>query len=239
MLDDLRKAALDYHRDPVPGKVEVTATKSLITQRDLALAYTPGVAAACEAIVENPATAREFTVRGNLVAVVTNGTAVLGLGAIGPLAAKPVMEGKDVLFKKFASINVFDIELAERDPDKLVDIIAALEPTFGGINLEDIKAPECFYIEKKLRERMKIPVFHDDQHGTAIIVGAAIVNGLRVVGKEIAKVKLVVSGAGAAALACSDMLEALGLRMVNIMVTVIAGIAFTGSKEMIDHIKAR
>jgi malate dehydrogenase (oxaloacetate-decarboxylating)(NADP+) len=174
--------------------VEITATKSLITQRDLALAYSPGVAAACEAIVENPNEARNLTVRGNLVAVVTNGTAVLGLGNIGPLAAKPVMEGKGVLFKKFAGINVFDIELAENDPDKLVDIIAALEPTFGGINLEDIKAPECFYIERKLRDRMKIPVFHDDQHGTAIIVGAAVVNGLRVVNKDIGKVKLVVSG---------------------------------------------
>jgi malate dehydrogenase (oxaloacetate-decarboxylating)(NADP+) len=239
VLDDLRKAALDYHRDPVPGKIEVTATKSLITQRDLALAYTPGVAEACNAIVENPRTARELTVRGNLVAVVTNGTAVLGLGNIGPLAAKPVMEGKAVLFKKFAGINVFDIELAERDPDKLVDIIASLEPTFGGINLEDIKAPECFYIEKKLRERMKIPVFHDDQHGTAIIVGAAIVNGLRVVGKEIAKVKLVVSGAGAAALACSDMLVALGLKMENIWVTDIAGVVYAGRKEEMDDNKAR
>ena len=183
MLDELRKNALDYHRHPVPGKIEIAATKSLITQRDLALAYSPGVAAACEAIVADPRQARELTVRANLVAVITNGTAVLGLGAIGPLAAKPVMEGKAVLFKKFAGINVFDIEVSERDPDKLVDIIAALEPTFGGINLEDIKAPECFYVEKKLRERMKIPVFHDDQHGTAIIVGAAVVNGLRVVGE--------------------------------------------------------
>jgi len=197
------------------------------------------VAAACEAIVENPAAARELTVRGNLVAVVTNGTAVLGLGAIGPLAGKPVMEGKGVLFKKFAGINVFDIELAERDPDKLVDIIAALEPTFGGINLEDIKAPECFYIERKLRERMKIPVFHDDQHGTAIIVGAAVVNGLRVVGKDIGKVKLVVSGAGAAALACSDMLVALGLKMENIWVTDIAGVVYQGRKEEMDDNKAR
>src|SRR6187455_3473827 len=194
MLDDLRKNALQYHRYPVPGKVEITATKSLITQRDLALAYSPGVAAACEAIVENPNEARNLTVRGNLVAVITNGTAVLGLGAIGPLASKPVMEGKGVLFKKFAGINVFDIEVNELDPDKLVDMIAALEPTFGGINLEDIKAPECFYIERKLRDRMKIPVFHDDQHGTAIIVGAAIVNGLRVVGKELKDVKLVCSG---------------------------------------------
>jgi malate dehydrogenase (oxaloacetate-decarboxylating)(NADP+) len=239
MLDDIRKAALEYHRLPVPGKIEVAATKSLLTQRDLALAYTPGVAAACEAIVENPNIARELTVRGNLVAVVTNGTAVLGLGNIGPLAAKPVMEGKAVLFKKFAGINVFDIELAERDPDKLVDIIAALEPTFGGINLEDIKAPECFYIERKLRERMKIPVFHDDQHGTAIIVGAAVKNGLRVVGKDISKVKLVVSGAGAAALACLDMLVALGMRMENIWVTDIKGVVYEGRKEEMDDNKAR
>src|SRR5687767_64984 len=239
MLDELKKHALEYHRSPVPGKIEVTATKSLITQRDLALAYTPGVAAACEAIVENPTSAREYTVRGNLVAVVTNGTAVLGLGNIGPLASKPVMEGKGVLFKKFAGINVFDIELQENDPDKLVDIIAALEPTFGGINLEDIKAPECFYIEKKLRERMKIPVFHDDQHGTAIIVGAAIVNGLRVVGKEIGKVKLVVSGAGAAALACLDMLVALGMKMENIWVTDIKGVVYTGRTEEMDDNKIR
>src|SRR5438128_2367669 len=239
MLDDLRKAALDYHRFPVAGKIEVTATKSLLTQRDLALAYTPGVAAACEAIVEDPGQARSLTARGNMVAVVTNGTAVLGLGAIGPLASKPVMEGKGVLFKKFAGINVFDIELAERDPDKLVDIIAALEPTFGGINLEDIKAPECFYVERKLRERMKIPVFHDDQHGTAIIVGAAVLNGLRVVGKDIAKVKLTVSGAGAAALACLDMLVALGMRMENIWVTDIAGVVYQGRKEEMDENKAR
>src|SRR5688572_22227486 len=239
MLDDLRDSALKYHREPVPGKVEITATKSLLTQRDLALAYSPGVAYACEAIVESPNEARNLTVRGNLVAVVTNGTAVLGLGNIGPLAAKPVMEGKGVLFKKFAGINVFDIELAENDPDKLVDIIAALEPTFGGINLEDIKAPECFYIEKKLRERMKIPVFHDDQHGTAIIVGAAVVNGLRVVGKDIAKVKLVVSGAGAAALACLDMLVALGMKMENIWVTDIKGVVYAGRKEEMDDNKVR
>jgi malate dehydrogenase (oxaloacetate-decarboxylating)(NADP+) len=239
MLDDIRKSALEYHRLPTPGKIEVAATKSLITQRDLALAYTPGVAAACDAIVADPRMARELTVRGNLVAVVTNGTAVLGLGNIGPLAGKPVMEGKAVLFKKFAGINVFDIELAENDPDKLVDIIAALEPTFGGINLEDIKAPECFYIEKKLRERMKIPVFHDDQHGTAIIVGAAVRNGLRVVGKDIAKVKLVVSGAGAAALACLDMLVALGIRMENIWVTDIKGVVYAGRKEEMDENKAR
>ena len=239
MLDDLKKNALEYHRLPVPGKIEVIATKSLITQRDLALAYTPGVAAACEAIVEDPNQARWLTIRGNLVAVVTNGTAVLGLGNIGPLASKPVMEGKAVLFKKFAGINVFDIELAERDPDKLVDIIAALEPTFGGINLEDIKAPECFYIEKQLRSRMKIPVFHDDQHGTAIIVGAAVVNGLRVVGKEIGRVKLVVSGAGAAALACLDMLVALGMKMENIWATDIAGVVYAGRKEEMDDNKAR
>jgi malate dehydrogenase (oxaloacetate-decarboxylating)(NADP+) len=239
MQDDLQKNALDYHRLPVAGKIEVTATKSLLTQRDLALAYTPGVAAACEAIVANPASVRDLTVRANLVAVVTNGTAVLGLGAIGPLAAKPVMEGKAVLFKKFAGINVFDIELAERDPDKLVEIIAALEPTFGGINLEDIKAPECFYVERKLRERMKIPVFHDDQHGTAIIVGAAIVNGLRVVGKDIAKVKLVASGAGAAALACLDMLVALGMKMEHIWVTDIKGVVYAGRKEEMDENKAR
>src|SRR5213079_365411 len=221
-----RAGALVYHRMPKPGKLEIQPTKPLSNQRDLALAYSPGVAAACEAIVADPAQAAELTARGNLIGVVTNGTAVLGLGAIGPLAAKPVMEGKGVLFKKFAGINVFDIELAELDPDKLVDIIASLEPTFGGINLEDIKAPECFYIEKKLRERMKIPVFHDDQHGTAIIVGAAVRNGLRVVGKDIAKVKLVVSGAGAAALACLDMLVALGVRMENIWVTDIAGVVY-------------
>jgi malate dehydrogenase (oxaloacetate-decarboxylating)(NADP+) len=239
MLDDLRKNALQYHREPVPGKVEIAATKSLISQRDLALAYSPGVAFACEAIVESPNEARNLTVRGNLVAVVTNGTAVLGLGNIGPLAAKPVMEGKAVLFKKFAGINVFDLELAESDPDTLVYIIASLEPTFGGINLEDIKAPECFYIEKQLRSRMKIPVFHDDQHGTAIIVGAAVVNGLRVVGKEIGKVKLVVSGAGAAALACLDMLVALGVKMENIWVTDIKGVVYEGRKEEMDDNKVR
>jgi malate dehydrogenase (oxaloacetate-decarboxylating)(NADP+) len=239
MLDSLRKAALEYHREPIPGQIEVTATKSLLTQRDLALAYTPGVAAACEEIAADPKQARSLTARGNLVAVVTNGTAVLGLGNIGPLASKPVMEGKGVLFKKFAGIDVFDIELAEHDPDKLVEIIAALEPTFGGINLEDIKAPECFYIEKKLRERMKIPVFHDDQHGTAIIVGAAVLNGLRVVAKDIAKVKLVVSGAGAAALACLDMLVALGMRMENIWVSDIKGVVYQGRKEEMDDNKVR
>ena len=237
--DDLKEAALEYHRFPVPGKIEIAATKPLATQRDLALAYTPGVAMVCEAIVENPAEARNLTARGNLVGVITNGTAVLGLGAIGPLAAKPVMEGKAVLFKKFAGIDVFDIEVNERDPDKLVDIIAALEPTFGGINLEDIKAPECFYVEKKLRERMKIPVFHDDQHGTAIIVGAAIVNGLKVVGKDISQVKLVASGAGAAALACLDMLVALGMKMSHIWVTDIAGVVYRGRKEEMDPNKVR
>src|SRR6202165_2930640 len=215
MLDDLKKNALDYHRYPVPGKIEVAATKSLITQRDLALAYTPGVAAACEAIVEDPRAARELTVRGNLVAVVTNGTAVLGLGNIGPLASKPVMEGKAVLFKKFAGINVFDIELAERDPDKLVDIIAALEPTFGGINLEDIKAPECFYIEKQLRESLKIPVMHDDQHGTAIISSAALLNALEVQKKKIDRVRFVINGAGAAAMACTKLYVALGAKPEN------------------------
>ena len=239
MLDDLKKSALEYHRYPRPGKIEVAPTKPLSTQRDLALAYSPGVAAACEAIVENPGEARNLTARGNLVAVITNGTAVLGLGNIGPLASKPVMEGKGVLFKKFAGIDVFDIEVNELDPDKLVDVIAALEPTFGGINLEDIKAPECFYVERKLRERMKIPVFHDDQHGTSIIVGAAVVNGLRVVGKEIAKVKLVTSGAGAAALACLDMLVALGVKMENIWVTDIVGVVWQGRKEEMDDNKAR
>src|SRR5450631_321560 len=216
--EDRTKAALDYHEFPTPGKVAIAPTKQLVNQHDLALAYSPGVAAACEEIVADPANAFRYTSRGNLVAVITNGTAVLGLGNIGPLAAKPVMEGKGVLFKKFAGIDVFDLEVNECDPDKLVDIIAALEPTFGGINLEDIKAPECFYIERKLRERMKIPVFHDDQHGTAIIVGAALLNGLKVVGKDIAKIKLVVSGAGAAALACLDMLVSLGVRMENITV---------------------
>jgi len=239
MNEQLREAALQYHRKAPAGKLSVTATKPMITQRDLALAYSPGVAAACEAIVENPAEARNLTARGNLVAVITNGTAVLGLGAIGPLAAKPVMEGKAVLFKKFAGIDVFDLEINERDPDKLVDIIAALEPTFGGINLEDIKAPECFHIERKLRERMKIPVFHDDQHGTAIIVGAALLNGLKVVGKDIAKIKLVVSGAGAAALACLDMLVDLGMRMENIIVTDIKGVVYQGRAEEMDGNKAR
>ncbi|HKQ25863.1 MAG TPA: NADP-dependent malic enzyme [Burkholderiales bacterium] len=239
MDEQLRKSALDYHRLPTPGKISVVPTKGLINQRDLALAYSPGVAAACEEIVSDPGTARSYTARGNLIGVITNGTAVLGLGAIGPLAAKPVMEGKGVLFKKFAGIDVFDIEINERDPDKLVEIIASLEPTFGGINLEDIKAPECFYIEKQLRGRMKIPVFHDDQHGTAIIVGAAVLNGLKVVGKDIGKVKLVCSGAGAAALACLDLLVGLGLPMKNIWVADIKGVVYTGRKEEMDDNKIR
>jgi len=235
----LRKSALDYHRLPTPGKISVVPTKGLLNQRDLALAYSPGVAAACEEIVNDPATARSYTARGNLIGVITNGTAVLGLGPIGPLASKPVMEGKAVLFKKFAGIDVFDIEINERDPDKLVDIIASLEPTFGGINLEDIKAPECFYIERKLRERLKIPVFHDDQHGTAIIVGAAVLNGLKVVGKDIGKVKLVCSGAGAAALACLDLLVSLGMSMENIWVSDIKGVVYAGRKEEMDDNKVR
>jgi malate dehydrogenase (oxaloacetate-decarboxylating)(NADP+) len=239
MDENIRRAALDYHRFPKPGKISVTPTKGLVNQRDLALAYSPGVAAACEEIVRDPAEATQLTSRGNLIGVVTNGTAVLGLGAIGPLAAKPVMEGKAVLFKKFAGIDCFDIELDERDPDKLVDIIAALEPTFGGINLEDIKAPECFYIERKLRERMKIPVFHDDQHGTAIIVGAAVMNGLRVVGKPIEQVKLVCSGAGAAALACLDLLVHVGVKKENIWVSDICGVVWQGRAEQMDDNKAR
>src|SRR5450432_218243 len=236
---DIREASLEYHRAYPPGKISVLPTKQLTNQRDLAMAYTPGVAAACDEIVRDPLEARNLTARGNLVGVVTNGTAVLGLGAIGPLASKPVMEGKAVLFKKFAGIDCFDIEVDERDPDKLVDIICALEPTFGGINLEDIKAPECFYVERKCRERMKIPVFHDDQHGTAIIVGAAITNGLRVVGKDIAKVKLVCSGAGAAALACLDLLVGLGVKRENIWVADIAGVVYSGRKEEMDDNKGR
>ncbi|OGS81341.1 MAG: malic enzyme [Gallionellales bacterium GWA2_59_43] len=239
MDKQLREAALQYHRQSPAGKISVVPSKPMQTQRDLALAYSPGVAAACEEIVRDPNEARNLTARGNLVAVISNGTAVLGLGNIGPLASKPVMEGKGVLFKKFAGIDVFDIEIAENDPDKLIDIVASLEPTFGGINLEDIKAPECFYIERKLRERMKIPVFHDDQHGTAIIVGAALLNGLKVVGKDIAQIKLVVSGAGAAALACLDMLVGLGVRMENIVVTDIKGVVYKGRTEEMDDNKAR
>jgi malate dehydrogenase (oxaloacetate-decarboxylating)(NADP+) len=232
---ELRQAALEYHEFPTPGKVQIAATKQLVNQHDLALAYSPGVAAPCEEIVKDPNAAFRYTARGNLVAVITNGTAVLGLGDIGPLAAKPVMEGKGVLFKKFAGIDVFDIEIAEKDNlDKLVDVIAALEPTFGGINLEDIKAPDCFYVERKLRERMKIPVFHDDQHGTAITVGAAILNGLKVVGKDISKVKLVTSGAGAAALACLGLLLKLGMPRENIYVTDLAGVVYEGRKELMD-----
>src|SRR5438874_5426653 len=236
---DLREAALEYHRLPRPGKISVVPTTAMATQRDLALAYSPGVAEPCLVIAKDPLQADLLTARSNLVAVVTNGTAVLGLGNVGPLAGKPVMEGKACLFKKFAEIDVFDIELAEDDPDALIDTIARMEPTFGGINLEDIKAPECFYVEQKLRERMKIPVFHDDQHGTAIIVGAAITNGLRVVGKDIAKVKLVCSGAGAAALACLDLLVSLGIPRQNIWVSDIAGVVYAGRKEEMDDNKAR
>jgi malate dehydrogenase (oxaloacetate-decarboxylating)(NADP+) len=239
LADELTDGALRYHRIPRPGKIEVVPTKPLATQRDLSLAYSPGVAAACNEIVRDPGAAAELTARANLVAVVTNGTAVLGLGPIGPLAAKPVMEGKGVLFKKFAGIDVFDIELKELDQEKLVDIIAALEPTFGGINLEDIKAPECFYVEQTLRKRMAIPVFHDDQHGTAIIVGAAMLNGLSLVGKDIAKVKLVVSGAGAAALSCLGILEKLGLPRENMWVTDIAGVVWKGRNELMDPWKER
>ena len=237
--ENLRAAALEYHEFPRPGKIAVTPTKQLTNQRDLALAYSPGVAAASNEIHADPATVFRYTARGNLVGVVTNGTAVLGLGAIGPLAAKPVMEGKGVLFKKFAGIDVFDIEVSETDPDKLVEVIAALEPTFGGINLEDIKAPECFYVERKLRSRMKIPVFHDDQHGTAIIVGAAILNGLKVVGKEIGAVKLVCSGAGAAALACLELLVELGVRRENVWVADIEGVVYRGRAVLMDEDKAR
>ena len=237
-MDELRRAALEYHEFPTPGKLAIAATKQLVNQHDLALAYSPGVAAPCEEIIKDPNNAFKYTSRGNLVAVITNGTAVLGLGDIGPLAAKPVMEGKAVLFKKFAGIDVFDIEINEKhDLDKLVDIIASLEPTFGGINLEDIKAPDCFYVERKLRERMKIPVFHDDQHGTAIVVGAAIINGLAVVGKDIKQVKLVTSGAGAAALACLNLLLKLGLPRENIWATDLAGVVYDGRTELMDEDK--
>src|SRR6202790_298814 len=234
-----KRAALDYHEFPTPGKLSITATKQLLNQSDLALAYSPGVAAACEAIVEDPLNVFRFTARGNLVGVISNGTAVLGLGAIGPLAAKPVMEGKAVLFKKFAGIDVFDIEVEQRDPLKLVELIAALEPTFGAINLEDIKAPECFIVERELRRRMKIPVFNDDQPGTAFIVGAACLNGLQVVGKDIEKIKLVVSGAGAAALACVDLLLDLGLVRENVWLTDLAGVVYEGRQELMDPDKAR
>ena len=237
--DELKKAALEYHRRHPPGKIKVAATKPLVTQRDLSLAYSPGVAAACEAIVADPAEASTVTARGNLVAVITNGTAVLGLGNIGPLAGKPVMEGKGVLFQKFAGIDVFDIEINENDPKKLIDIIAALEPTFGGINLEDIKAPECFEVERALRQRVKIPVFHDDQHGTSIIVGAAVINALAVIGKDIAKVKVTASGAGAAGIACLDMLVQLGVKPENILVADRIGVLYQGRAEDMDEAKQR
>ena len=239
MPENLDEMSLEYHRSPTPGKISVVPTKSLANQRDLALAYSPGVAAACNLIAKDPSLAAEFTVRSNLVAVVTNGTAVLGLGNIGPLAAKPVMEGKGVLFKKFADVNVFDLEIAETDPEKFIDIVASLEPTFGGINLEDIKAPECFVIEKALRERMNIPVFHDDQHGTSICVAAAVYNGLHVVGKDIKQIRLVCSGAGAAALACLDLLVRMGLPKTNILIADRAGIVYEGREGDMDPYKAR
>ena len=234
---ELRRAALDYHEFPKPGKISIAATKQLVNQRDLALAYSPGVAAPCEEIVKDPNNAFKYTARGNLVAVITNGTAVLGLGDIGPLASKPVMEGKGVLFKKFAGVDVFDIEIDQKDPAKLVEVIAALEPTFGAINLEDIKAPDCFYVERELRKRMKIPVFHDDQHGTAITVAAAMLNGLKVVGKDIGQIKLVASGAGAAALACLNLLLKVGLKRENVFVTDLAGVVYEGRTELMDEDK--
>ncbi len=238
ITEDLKSGALVYHRLPRPGKLEIRATKPLANQRDLALAYSPGVAAACEAIVADPAQAAELTARQNLVAVVSNGTAVLGLGDIGPLAGKPVMEGKAVLFKKFAGIDVFDIEIDAREVDRIVDVVAALEPTFGGINLEDIKAPECFEVEKRLRERMGIPVFHDDQHGTAIIVAAAVTNALELMGKAIGDVKIVASGAGAAAIACLNLLRELGAKTENIWVTDIEGVVYKGREKLMDPYKA-
>ena len=238
MSDDLREAALTYHREPSPGKLEIAATKPMANQRDLALAYSPGVAAACEVIAEDPRQASEMTARANLVGVVTNGTAVLGLGPIGALASKPVMEGKAVLFKKFAGVDVFDIEIDELDPDKLIEVVAALEPTFGGINLEDIKAPECFIVEDALKKRMKIPVFHDAQHGTAIIVSAAVYNALRLVGKEAGAVKVVASGAGAAALACLNQLQTLGVKRENIWVSDIVGVVYKGREEQMDPWKS-
>ncbi len=239
MDDQLRQAALDFHEFPKPGKIEVTPTKSLATQRDLALAYSPGVAVPCLEIQADPAAAYRYTSRGNLVAVISNGTAVLGLGNIGALAGKPVMEGKGVLFKKFAGVDVFDIEIDEKDPDKLVDIIASLEPTFGGINLEDIKAPECFYIEQKLRARMRIPVFHDDQHGTAIISAAAVLNGLRIINKKIENVRLVASGAGAASIACLNLLVSLGMKRENITVCDSKGVIYKDRDERMDETKKR
>lgn len=239
MTEELDELAIQYHSCDPPGKLSVSTTKPMATQRDLALAYSPGVASACEAIVQSPSEASNMTIRANLVAVVTNGTAVLGLGAIGPLAAKPVMEGKAALFKKFSGIDVFDIEVDERDPEKLVDIVASLEPTFGGINLEDIKAPECFEVERALRERMNIPVFHDDQHGTAIIVATAVINALKLVAKDIEEVKLIASGAGAASLACLDLLVSMGLRRDNVTVTDIVGVVYAGRVEQMDPYKAR
>ncbi len=236
---ELRRAALEYHEHPVPGKLAISATKQMTNQRDLSLAYSPGVAAPCEEIVKDPAAAFRYTSRGNLVAVISNGTAVLGLGDIGPLASKPVMEGKAVLFKKFAGVDVFDIEIDEKDPVKLVEVIAALEPTFGAINLEDIKAPDCFYVERELRKRMKIPVFHDDQHGTAITVAAAMLNGLKVANKDIGQVKLVASGAGAAALACLNLLLKVGLKRENVFVTDLAGVVYEGRTELMDEDKAQ
>ena len=238
MSDDLRSGALVYHKLPKPGKLEIQPTKPLGNQRDLALAYSPGVAAPCEAIAADPSLAADYTARQNLVAVISNGTAVLGLGDIGPLASKPVMEGKAVLFKKFAGIDVFDIEVAEKNVDKLVDVIAALEPTFGGINLEDIKAPECFEVEARLRERMAIPVFHDDQHGTAIIVGAAVMNALAIAGKNITDAKVVASGAGAAALACLNLLVSLGVKRENIWVTDLEGVVYEGREKLMDRWKS-
>ena len=239
MTENFDERALNYHRYPVPGKLAITATKPLGTQQDLALAYSPGVAAACDAIAADPKDASELTARSNLVGVISNGTAVLGLGAIGPLAAKPVMEGKAVLFKKFSGIDVFDIEVDETDVDAFVNIVASLEPTFGGINLEDIKAPECFEIEARLRERMSIPVFHDDQHGTAIIVGAAVLNAMRLVEKKLEEVKIVASGAGAAALACLNQLVSMGARKENIVVTDILGVVYTGREEQMDQWKSQ
>src|ERR671912_2191482 len=235
---DLKSGAMFYHQYPRPGKLEIQPTKPLGNQRDLALAYSPGVAAPCEAIAADPAQAANLTSRQNLVAVISNGTAVLGLGDIGPLASKPVMEGKAVLFKKFAGIDVFDIEIAEKNVDKLVEVVAALEPTFGGINLEDIKAPECFEVEERLKSRMAIPVFHDDQHGTAIIVGAAVINALQLAGKELADVKIVTSGAGAAALACLNLLVSLGARRENIFVTDIEGVVYEGRDKLMDRWKS-
>jgi len=234
---DQREAALDYHRWPQPGKLEVNATKSVATQDDLALAYSPGVGYACEEIVADPAQAHALTARGNLVAVVTNGTAVLGLGNIGPLAGKPVMEGKSILFKRFAGIDAFDLEIDAADPDRLIEIVAALEPTFGGINLEDIKAPECFVVERALRERMNIPVFHDDQHGTAIVVGAAVLNALQIAGKRIEDARLTICGMGAAGVACLEMLVSLGLDPANILATDREGVIHTG-RDRLDPSKA-